>query len=233
MTFPTTLQPLDFNGNPVSETFALDSSGSTASEVWYENASGQQCLKFLKDSNGDWTFYTFPPAGGNNIDPTIWKTSMTVGNAFTRTDGTYVLSDNEYIFMYRADPTADFIGYFQFDASWTFTASGGGGGFLSTNPKIENVAFTKTSDSSFNLSFYWENLSSYTVTNSRNGVVQTASANLSGSTGTENGHISLSCQDGDLLWVHGNTNYHHTELGSVGNPFIFRLVDFSISGTTS
>ena len=113
----------------------------------------------------------------------------------------------------------------------------GGGGFLSNSPKIENITFTKTSDVSFNLSFDWENISSYTVTNSRNGVVQTVSANLSGSSGSENGPISLTCQDGDLLWVHGNYNnnsleHHPNEYGGQANPYVFRFVNFSIAGTT-
>lgn len=113
-----------------------------------------------------------------------------------------------------------------------WSSGGSGGGFLSNNPKIENITFTKTSDVSFNLSFDWENLSSYTVTNSRNGVLQTASANLSGSSGSENGPISLSCQDGDLLWVHGDNTYHPLGLGSQGHPYVFRFVNFSIAGTT-
>ena len=117
-----------------------------------------------------------------------------------------------------------------YDSSWS--SGGGGGGFLSNNPKIENLTFTKTSDVSFSVSFDWENLSSYTVTNSRNGVLQTASGNLSGSSGSESSPISLSCQDGDLLWIHGDTNYDPLGLGSQGHPYVFRFVNFSISGTT-
>lgn len=141
---------------------------------------------------------------------------------------TYIASTNTY----------QYWNSFQM-SGWSGGSSGGsgGGGFLSNSPKIENITFTKTSDVSFNLSFDWENISSYTVTNSRNGVVQTVSANLSGSSGSENGPISLSCQDGDLLWVHGNYNnnsleHHPNEYGGQANPYVFRFVNFSIAGTT-
>merc|ERR1712072_679142 len=128
------------------------------------------------------------------------------------------------------------------DAGRLFTFSSGSGGNnpgpLSNNPKIENIVITKSSDTSLTVSFDWENLDSFTLTNSRGGVVQTGNGGLSGSSGTVNTTFlpSISCQEGDLCWVHGmysnNTLEHHpSEYGSQSNPYLFKVVNFSTLGT--
>lgn len=109
---------------------------------------------------------------------------------------------------------------------------------MSTNPKIDNIVITKTSDQSISISFDWENLDSFTLTNSRGGVPQTGTGTLSGNSGTVSTTFlpSISCQEGDLCWVHGNYSnssleHHPTEYGSQSNPYIFKVVNFSRTGT--
>lgn len=125
--------------------------------------------------------------------------------------------------------------------TWLSSGSGSGGGInpQSTNPKIENLTFTKTSDSTLNVSFDWENLSSFTFSRADAGVnnVTASTGTLSGSSGTVNTSFHVSCQEGDLCWVHGNYNNnsltHNPNIhGGMLDPYIFRLVEFSVSGTT-
>jgi len=179
------------------------------------------------------------------VTPFAWSDADPSGTPALVEEAT--ISGTKYVFL--ADSRINSTGYSATDfnnprAKFVVPSSlggtsggGGGGGFLSNNPKIENLTFTKTSDSNVNVSFDWENLDNYVVTNDRSGVIQTVSGSLSGSSGSESASVSLTCQEGDRLWIHGNYNNnsleHHPDIhGSQSDPYIFRVVNFSVSGTT-
>lgn len=178
----------------------------------------------------------------NTSDPARFSHGTSAPNASSRVESGSIIS-NDVIYQWdnvatvEADPDA--IWTVTNDHLWSVGSSGGNNpGPLSNNPKIENIVITKLSDTSLTVSFDWENLDSFTLTNSRGGVVQTGNGGLSGSSGTVNTTFlpSISCQEGDLCWVHGmysnNTLEHHpTEYGSQSNPYLFKVVNFSTSGT--
>jgi len=179
--------------------------------------------------------------GGYNDQPDYFKIdSTTAAPAWSGFNQNPQQASSTDKYLHIRDNTGAYVGYMDVWTPFHSSSgggSGGGGGFLSSNPKIENLTFTKTSDSAVDFSFDWENLGSYTVTNSRAGVVQTTTGNLSGSSGTESASFSLTCQEGDLVWIHGNYNnnaleYHPDIPGSQSNPYVFRVVNFSVSGTT-
>lgn len=207
--------------------FTLSHASTSGTKYYYEWFSG-----------GFEIYYDTATQKWHDPNTTNEPHSLSSTNSSTAGSDSGVVVNGDTIYCHDTSTGTSAVLY-QFTMSGGVNASsgGGGGGFLSTNPKIENLTFTKTSDSSVDVSFDWENIGSYTITNSRAGVPQTVSANLSGSSGTENGSVSLTCQEGDLLWIHGNYNnnsleHHPSIYGSQSNPYVFRVVNFSVSGTT-
>ena len=167
-------------------------------------------------------------------------TAPAASSATVATTPQQATSTDKYLHMFTGGSI--YMGYVDVWTPFHSSGSGSGGGNinpLSNSPKIENIVFTKTSDTDLSVSFDWENLDSFTFTNSRGGVIQTGTGSLSGSSGTVSTTFlpSIPCQEGDLCWIHGNYSsssleHHPTEYGSQSNPYVFKVVNFSVTGTT-
>jgi len=187
-----------------------------------DNATGGNIFNFsIKFNQGNWEDH-----GGDW--PTHFGTSLTDSTQITPT------STYEDLYLYNGTSLVAHLKNPDYD-----TGSGGGINPLGSNPKIENLTFTKTSDTTLNVTFDWENLTSFTFSRADAGVnnVDASTGSLSGSSGTVNTSFHVSCQEGDLCWVHGNYSNNSLTLnpnihGGMLDPYIFKVVEFSVSGTT-
>merc|ERR1712072_970815 len=160
-----------------------DSTSGTTSSVWYEaiNVSNGQTYPTygmeIRCDTSNSKNYIYIDSDDNTSHPNQVSVKPPNGTHGALASFVEVEVGDEVKFYKSVAEGSTLQQTWTVDAGRLFTFSSGSGGNnpgpLSNNPKIENIVITKSSDTSLTVSFDWENLDSFTLTNSRGGVVQT------------------------------------------------------------
>jgi len=120
----------------------------------------------------------------------------------------------------------------------TITSGSAGGGAPPPGQQIgtdgiTNVQFTKLSDSSIELGFDWQNISTYTVFTDRGGTITSTTPSVTGSSGTVTGytgsgvHALTGLNEGDRVWVENSV-----DVNGYLPVYIHYFIDWSYNSST-
>jgi len=179
------------------------------------------------DGSGNVTTTLYTNTSDNNADPD--KVSVDSGTPAVSVVLPQTVT-GQVIKLFNNSDVVNPIMSFTLTSAMLWTSSGGGIVTNSIDPLIENLVFTKTSDSAVSYTFDWENLpNGYRLV--KNSTHQTMALPSTDGTGQTVSVTQL--VDGDkLILLDHNSQDCVSGIGSSSTPYVFKLVEWSHTSTT-